>query len=24
MIEHYGGRWVLIFFDADEIVLRGG
>jgi hypothetical protein len=22
MIEHYGGRWVLIFFDADEIVLR--
>jgi predicted kinase len=22
MIENYGGRWVLIFFDADEIVLR--
>ena len=22
IIEHWGGRWVLVFLDADEIVLR--
>jgi hypothetical protein len=22
VIEHWGGRWVLVFLDADEIVLR--
>ena len=22
MVEHCGGRWVLVFFDADEMVLR--
>jgi predicted kinase len=22
VIEHYGGRWVLVFLDADEMVLR--
>lgn len=22
VVEHWGGRWVLVFLDADEVVLR--